>query len=523
MSSVSDDDERRFAENGEATKRENPQQDGSPFMTRRQAISRVAALAAGVVVVGAVGAGSYYYLSQKPATSTSPLTIRDLAIGGARFETAIKGTATAYKTTTWRGETHPEVDVTVETGDVSNILFTKTPALLLSNSTDFEVLGTAVSNWSAQFGITGEVLDLTDLAKDSQVGVDDIPDFGANWLAYQAKDAKTGKIIQAGMPTDANATLSYWRVDILKEHGFTSVGGDSENSGLSTFDDVAAAAAATHNPPTNYGILEEHAPYYAGRAWWSSMLCNGGNIFKCPSIGTITEILVNENYEPAVRALTFVSTMHQKYGTPGELGWDDAGLIEGLGTEGLGVLSYSSSGNGPIQNPKISKYYNVIKTGHPPAGALGGPQAAAALGPSELSEMFKSPWMGTALGVGHMIPVKAARQRDTFRFMSFMMSKENMQNYIASTGQPGRSSALKDPQYQDASKYPNAQHFQALSLVFVNMFPTGVWSLPVAFALENNVEGNNCHDVVSGTATVQQGLHKMAADLQNVVGQYVTK
>ena len=149
MSSVSDDDERRFAENGEATKRENPQQDGSPFMTRRQAISRVAALAAGVVVVGAVGAGSYYYLSQKPATSTSPLTIRDLAIGGARFETAIKGTATAYKTTTWRGETHPEVDVTVETGDVSNILFTKTPALLLSNSTDFEVLGTAVSNWSA--------------------------------------------------------------------------------------------------------------------------------------------------------------------------------------------------------------------------------------------------------------------------------------------------------------------------------------------------------------------------------------
>jgi len=238
MSSVSDDDERRFAENGEATKRENPRQDDSPFMTRRQAISRVAALAAGIVVVGAVGAGSYYYLSQKPATSTSPLTIRDLAIGGARFETAIKGTATAYKTTTWRGETHPEVEATVETGDVSNILFTKTPALLLSNSTDFEVLGTAVSNWSAQFGITGEVLDLTDLAKDSQVGVDDIPDFGANWLAYQAKDAKTGKIIQAGMPTDANATLSYWRVDILKEHGFTSVGGDSENSGLSTFDAV---------------------------------------------------------------------------------------------------------------------------------------------------------------------------------------------------------------------------------------------------------------------------------------------
>src|SRR3989442_4778425 len=136
MSSVSDDDEKRFAENGEATNRENPRQDGSPFMTRRQAISRVAALAAGVVVVGAVGAGSYYYLSQKPATSTSPLTIRDLAIGGPRFETAIKGTATAYKTTTWRGETHPEVEATVETGDVSNILFTTTPALLLSNSTD---------------------------------------------------------------------------------------------------------------------------------------------------------------------------------------------------------------------------------------------------------------------------------------------------------------------------------------------------------------------------------------------------
>jgi multiple sugar transport system substrate-binding protein len=107
-----------------------------------------------------------------------------------------------------------------------------------------------------------------------------------------------------------------------------------------------------------------------------------------------------------------------------------------MGTLGKAVQGPALWGGNVLTNPQLSKFADVIETDLVPA--------------DEREPTRRVTCMG---GYGLSIAYPGKNVDEAYKFIKFVTLKENQRLYVANTGQPGRSSALTDPENIKVAKY----------------------------------------------------------------------
>ena len=116
-------------------------------------------------------------------------------------------------------------------------------------------------------------------------------------------------------------------------------------------------------------------------------------------------------------------------------------------------------------------------------------------------------------GVGCVITPRSKHPREAFMWIEYQQRKELMRRFVEETGQPGRESALSDPQIQ---KLPNAKHFQTLSDTFKDSGARTKWNLPEEYEVEHAI-GQEVFSVLVGKQLAKQALESLEKRLSSVV------
>ena len=397
------------------------------------------------------------------------VSLRHVTLEGPRYEFPIKTMIPGFR------KENPNVDVKVEGRPYELVQWGEE---LKKRTSPYDVVSLG-SEMTAAYAEPKLILPLDDYIQDEEIGIKEADDYNPiNWEIYKYKSTD-GTERTYGIPTDVNATIMYYRKDLLKEHSFRNP--------PKTWDEVAEFSKLTNDRPRMHGFLTQLTDWYSGNFFVNLLWDFGGDIFD-----TRTWDLTC-NSEEALRTLNFVKQMHTNYGVPGELNFNRFAFNDYLASKGVCAIAPCMYGNGVPQNPSMSKYAAVIGTGLSPAGP-GGRYSMMA-------------------GVGCVITPRSRHPREAFMWIEYQQRKELMRKFVEETGQPGRESALSDPQMQ---KLPNARHFQTLSDTFKDKGARMKWNLPEEYEVEQAI-GEEVFSVLVGKQLAKKALESLENRLSSIV------
>jgi multiple sugar transport system substrate-binding protein len=388
-------------------------------------------------------------------------TLKVWAASGQRWEFANRGVAPLFE------KAHPNVAVEIAATPISNF-GSKVAAAMAAGSTDWDVIQLDYAQ-VPQFAGAQWVAPLDqwiDADPAYKASLKDIPDPVLG--LYQLNGH------QWGVPADSNATMTYYRADVLDKYGMKPP---------ETWDECLEIARELHSKSTGQygyiGALGRGLFAYLGLlpVIWSY----GGEIWDEKTF----EIKIDKS-DAGVKALRVLKEL-VKYGDPVSVNGSDDEQNNSMAS-GTSVVAPSAWGNTVMTNKKFSKYWDVIKTITVPAGKPG----------------LKTPVMG---GLGHMVVANSQHKEMAWEYVKFVTSGDKAvgKAWVDGSGQPSRISILTDPEI--SAQFP---YFTTLAdtLKIARRYGGGI---PEAYAIAD-VIGTTVSSIITGQLEVEPGVKKIGDD-----------
>jgi multiple sugar transport system substrate-binding protein len=409
--------------------------------------------AAGVIAYGALP------MSRSKAAQT---TIKLWAASGQRWEFANRGVVPLFQ------KTHPDIAVDITATPIANF-GSKVAAAMAAGSTEWDVIQLdyaqlpqfAAAHWVEPLD---QWIDADAAYKES---LKDIPD---PVLKLYQLDGQ-----QWGVPADSNATMTYYRADILDKYGMKPP---------QTWDECIEIARELHSKNTGqYGYIASLARgLFAYLGILPVIWSYGGELWDEKTF----EVKVDKT-DAGVKALKVLKEL-VKYGDPVTVNATDDEQNNSMAS-GTAVLAPSAWGNTVMTNKKFSKFWDVTKTTTVPAGNPG----------------LKTPVMG---GLGHMVVAKSQHKKEAWEYVEMVTSGDKAvgKAWVDASGQPSRVSILTDPDI--SGQFP---YFVTLAdtLKIARRYGGGI---PEAYAI-GDVIGTTVSSVITGQLEVEPGAKKIGDDI----------
>lgn len=210
-----------------------------------------------------------------------------------------------------------------ETGNQVNLNVTPFPGMLeksrnavLADESEFDILNLN-EQWYMQFYADGLVTPIKEIDPDFELDPNIIEyEWATRWDSEIRYSSESGELY--GLPINGNIELFFYRKDLFEEAGL---------SAPETWEDVAAAAEALHDPPNMYGyIVRSSPPNWEYQAFLEGY---GGKIIDLDDETGEWAVTIHE--QPAIDALNTWLDLGLTYGPPNyaEIGQPDmAGLMQ---------------------------------------------------------------------------------------------------------------------------------------------------------------------------------------------------
>jgi len=185
----------------------------------------------------------------------------------------------------------------------------------------------------------------------------DLQDFqpGIDAGKYDLDNNLYGRGTLFALPISFECQVVLYRKDKFKELGIAPV---------KTMDDLMAAAAKLHNPPTMYGIVNRGRRTFSGMWAWAGYFRSWGGEW------------LDDNWKPTfnsksgVDALRFYTDMHNKYGPPGmeNIDWYECQSL--INTGKVGIVTDASGWISAVVDPEKSTVYDKVAVSRFPNGPV---------------------------------------------------------------------------------------------------------------------------------------------------------
>jgi ABC-type glycerol-3-phosphate transport system substrate-binding protein len=227
---------------------------------------------------------------------------------------------------------------------------------------------------------------------------------------------KTGKLY--GLPPDSNCQMQYYRAEVFDKYGIK----------LPKTWDECIEAAKELTGGDQYGFTcSLRRGVYTTYGWKPVFFSHGGSLFDKQEKGYYNPTLLTD---AGVKATNVLKEL-VKYGAPGTLNAVDDETNEHL-VRGIAVYGPIQWGGSVMTDPKYCQFAEHMRVGVVPASPGHNP----------------TPTMG---GLGFVIPINAKRKKEVWKWIKYCNSKEIQKKWVENTGQPSRTSSLKN--YQNLQPY----------------------------------------------------------------------
>ncbi len=378
-------------------------------VNRRTAIKVIAGTVVGLAVGTAIG----WYAKPVPPPPVAPVTLFVSCGAGARHEFPLKAMAEEYI------KRNPHVRIVLDPAPFAEQT-RKLHIELAAKSGQYDIfqlnykfLGSYLAGEQV-VKIPIEPAYADDLKADVPASV---------WKMYVRGDTWWG------IPYDCNCQIHYYRKDLLDKAGLKPA---------TTWADVLKIAKQFHNPPEMYGWVGTLGRFWTTDSWLAPFWTFGGSFFKKHTdlYGDPEDATPTINSEAGYKAAELIVELATKYGPPVTFPFGEDSVYGVFGTTGKVVQAPALWGGNVLTNPKLSKFADVTETDLVPADEKQPTKRACAMG---------------GFGLGIAAPGKNVGE--AYKFIKFVTAKENHRLVVSSTGQPGRTSALTDPENIKVAKY----------------------------------------------------------------------
>jgi len=333
--------------------------------------------------------------------------------------------------------------------------------------------------WLTEIYAGGFLSPLTDI-RDGYTLAEGVLDYGATTHWNHETNSFDTSADLMGIPLNGNVQVLYYRSDLYEEAGL---------SAPTTWDELAANAAALHEPPSTYGFVPRAARNAVVYNFTPYLYSQGGSVFEDPASGNFN---VTINSPEALTALeTYLHlTSEVAPENPGAIAQGELIQLLATGKAAQAIAVIGAWGN--LENPDKSAVVGLINAALIPSGPGGSASAAGH-------------WVG---GIPNNISDE--RQEAAMAFLDWFVSQDVQIGYVEAGGVPIRGDLAETSiGSDDRFRFIEAYGQNAANAVMALPLKEGA-QVSDALALRLN-------QAVIGEISATDALNAMAADTLKIL------